>query len=167
MSWNCSVPPRKAANIRKAIGALSVVPSDIPVKYATNGRRIIIRQHARDLAVPGDDAKCAAANELADQGTPGIVRRREAAALETTKHGQPVIMLYAKNCQQTDKYDATSDISELHQISLLAWPRSWRPHYRMKLAQRRRNEIKNGAKVKRRKTPRGVQQSAVRLTSFT
>jgi hypothetical protein len=87
--------------------------------------------------------------------------------LEKTKRGQPIIIVYAKSCQQTDKLDLTGDVGELHRFSLYKWPHSWRPDYRLKLAQRRRDEIKNGAKVRRRKTPRGVQQSAVRLTSFT
>jgi len=167
MSWNYNVPPRKAANIRKAINEIAPIPEDIPVRYASIGRDFFPTMHARENGVAASDSGCVEALTLRDIGTPALVRRREAAVLEKTKRGQPIIKVYAKNCQQTDKFDLTGIVDEMYRFALYRWPRSWRPEYRQRLARRRAEEIKNGAKVKHRQSPRSVQQTAVRLTSFT
>jgi hypothetical protein len=168
MSWNYHVPLRKAANIRRAISEIASIPEDIPVKYASSAPRPFFpTKHALEVGIPGDDAGCVEAVTLCDQGTPALVRRREAAVLEKTKRGDPIITLYAKSCEQTDKFDLTGKVDEMYRFSLYRWPPSWRPAYRLQLAQRRAKEIQNGAKVKRRQPPVSVQQTAVRLTSFT
>jgi hypothetical protein len=168
MSWNYNVPPRKAANIRKAINEIAAIREDIPVKYASTGRSFLPTKHALEIGVPAEDSGCVEAVTLRDLGTPALIRRREAAVLEKTKRGQPIIIVYAKAAGQTDKFDITGGmIDEMYRFALYRWPRSWRPAYRQRLAQRRREEIKNGAKVKHRQSPRSVQQTAARLTSFT
>jgi hypothetical protein len=168
MSWNYNVPARKAANIRKAISEIASISEDVPVKYASSAPRPFFpTKHALEVGIPGDDAGCVEAVTLCDQGTPALIRRREAAVLEKTKRGEPIIILYSKSCEQTDKFDVSGKVDEMYRFSLYRWPRSWRPAYRQQLAQRRREEIKNGAKIKHRQTPASVQQTAVRLTSFT
>jgi hypothetical protein len=171
MSWNYNVPLRKAANIRLALSEHIKIAPDIRVKYAKMSHGgFTPTVHAIAIGVPGDDFNCIEAVTLRELGQPALVRRREAAVLEKTKRGEPIIILYAKNCEQTDKFDATGKVDEMYRFNLHKWPPSWRPAHRQWLAERRRNEIKNGAKVKqrgKRQNPRSVQQTAVRLTSFT